>query len=99
MQKTLFYALNVKKKVGFGDITQAEVDASIILAKIAESNNKVEDFTMHSCKKVEEGFVLTLAKNDIMKIRQSRTLYRLLQDQFVGKIWLIEAQMRQIKNS
>ena len=35
--------------------------------------------------------MLSLAKNDIMAIRQSRTLYRLLQDQFKGKIWLVEA--------
>ena len=27
-----------------------------------------------------------------MAIRQSRTLYRLLQDQFKGKIWLVEAE-------
>ena len=35
--------------------------------------------------------MLSLAKNDIMIIRQSRILYRLLQDQFQGKIWLVEA--------
>ena len=35
--------------------------------------------------------MLSLAKNDIMIIRQSRVLYRLLQDQFQGKIWLVEA--------
>ncbi|MCA9828482.1 MAG: transcription elongation factor NusA, partial [Nitrosopumilus sp.] len=33
----------------------------------------------------------SLAKNDIMKIRQSRTLYRQFQSQFNGKIWLVEA--------
>ena len=35
--------------------------------------------------------MLSLAKNDIMIIRQSRTLYRILQEQFKGKIWLVEA--------
>ena len=34
---------------------------------------------------------VTLAKNDIMIIRQSRTIYRLLQDNFKQKIWLVEA--------
>jgi transcription antitermination factor NusA-like protein len=34
--------------------------------------------------------VLSLAKNDIMIIRQSRVLYRLLQEQFQDKIWLVE---------
>ena len=34
--------------------------------------------------------MLSLAKNDILTIRQSRVLYRLLQDQFEDKIWLVE---------
>ncbi len=78
-------------KVDAGELTQADVDASIILAKIAKSNNEIENFTLHSCKEFEGNFVFSLAKNDIMGIRQSRTIYRLLQDQFKGKIWLVEA--------
>ena len=78
-------------KVDSGKLTQADVDASIILANIAKSNNEIEDFTLYSCKEFQGNFVLSLAKNDIMNIRQSRTLYRLLQDQFKGKIWLVEA--------
>ncbi|KAF6244215.1 transcription elongation factor NusA [Nitrosopumilus sp. b2] len=80
-----------EKKVESGEITQADVDASIILAKIAKSNNEIENFILYSCKEFQGNFVLSLAKNDIMSIRQSRTLYRLLQDQFKGKIWLVEA--------
>jgi transcription antitermination factor NusA-like protein len=80
-----------ERKVDAGELTQADVDASIILAKIAKSNNEIENFTLYSCKEFEGNFVLSLAKNDIMRIRQSRTIYRLLQDQFKGKIWLVEA--------
>ncbi|MGI9565443.1 MAG: transcription elongation factor NusA [Nitrosopumilus sp.] len=78
-------------KVDSGDLTRADVDASIILANTAKSNNDIENFTLFSCKEFDGNFVLFLAKNDIMTIRQSRTLYRLLQDQFKGKIWLVEA--------
>jgi len=81
-----------ESKVESGDLTRADVDASIILANIAKSNKEIEDFTLHSCKEFDGNFVLTLAKNDIMKIRQSRTLYRLFQNQFKGKIWLVEAE-------
>jgi transcription antitermination factor NusA-like protein len=80
-----------ERKVESGIITQADVDASIIFANIAKSNNEVKNFTLYSCKKFEGNFVLSLAKNDIMVIRQSRTMYRLLQEQFKGKIWLVEA--------
>ena len=80
-----------ENKVESGEITKADVDASIILAKIAKKNTNVENFTMYSCKEFQGNFVLSFAKNDIMAIRQSRTLYRTLQEQFEGKIWLVEA--------
>jgi transcription antitermination factor NusA-like protein len=79
-------------KISSGILSQSDVDASIILANIAKSNKEIENFSMFSCKEFEGNFVLALAKNDIRIIRQSRTLYRLLQDQFKGKIWLVEAE-------
>ena len=78
-------------KIESGELSQADVDASIILAKTAKSNKEIENFTLYSCKEFDGNFVLSLAKNDIMIIRQSRILYRILQDQFKGKIWLVEA--------
>jgi len=78
-------------KVETGELTKADVDASILLAKIAKTTKEIETFSLYSCKEFQGNFILALAKNDIMKIRQSRTLYRLLQDQFKEKIWLVEA--------
>jgi len=78
-------------KVDSGVLTKADVDASITLAKIAKTNKEIENFSLHSCKEFQGNFILSLAKNDIMAVRQSRTLYRLFQDQFKGKIWLVEA--------
>ena len=78
-------------KVETGELTKADVNASILLAKIAKSNREIETFSLYSCKEFQGNFILALAKNDIMMIRQSRTLYRLLQDQFKEKIWLVEA--------
>ena len=78
-------------KVETGDLTKADVEASITLAKIAKSNKEIENFSLYSCREFQGNFIIALAKNDIMKIRQSRTLYRLIQDQFKEKIWLVEA--------
>ena len=78
-------------KVESGELTKADVEASMNLAKIAKSNKEIENFTLYSCKEFDGNFVLSLAKNDIMLIRQSRTLYRTLQEEFKGKIWLVEA--------
>ena len=90
--KNSVLCLQCEKKVDAGKITQADVDASIILAKIGKTDKVVESFTLYSCKEFDGNFVLSLAKNDIIGIRQSRTIYRLLQDQFKGKIWLVEAE-------
>jgi len=81
-----------ESKVEVASITKADVDASIKLAQLAKSNHIIDKFTLYSCKEFNGNFVLSLAKNDIMAIRQSRVLYRLLQDQFQGKIWLVEAE-------
>jgi len=81
-----------ERKVDSGELTKTDVEASIVLAKISKTNKAIENFSLHSCKEFEGNFILALAKNDIMIIRQSRTLYRLLQDQFKEKIWLVEAE-------
>jgi len=80
-----------EKKISAGILSQSDADASIILANIAKSNKEIANFSMYSCKEFDGNFVLALAKDDIRVIRQSRTLYKLLQDQFRGKIWLVEA--------
>jgi transcription antitermination factor NusA-like protein len=79
-----------ENSVEAGIITKADVDASIKLAHLAKSNQVIDKFSLYSCKEFNGNFVLSLSKNDIMVIRQSRVLYRLLQDQFQGKIWLVE---------
>ena len=81
-----------EKKIEEGKITKADVDASMKLAQIAKKNSEIDKFTMHSCREFNGNFVLSFSKEDIMIIRQSRTLYRLIQDQFPGKIWLVEAE-------
>ena len=78
-------------KVDTGVLTKADVEASVTLAKIAKTTKEIENFSLYSCKEFEGNFILSLAKNDIMIIRQSRTIYRLLQDNFKQKIWLVEA--------
>jgi len=81
-----------EKKVENGELTKADVDASINLAQLAKSNKEIDKFTLHSCKEFDGNFVLSFSKDDIMIIRRSRVLYGLLQGQFQGKIWLVEAK-------
>ncbi len=79
-------------KVESGNISKADVDGSIKLANLTKTNQDIDNFTLFSCKEFDGNYVLSLAKNDIMTIRKSRTLYRLIQEQFDGKIWIVEAE-------
>jgi hypothetical protein len=78
-------------KLESGKISKSDIEASFILAKTAKTVSDVDNFSLFSCKEFQGNYVISLAKEDIIKIRQSRTLYRALQEQFKGKIWLVEA--------
>ena len=92
MQRIQYYVLKCEGKVESGELTKGRcIEASMNLAKISKSNKEIDNFTLYSCREFEGNFVLSLDRNDIMIIRQSRTLYRTLQDEFKGKIWLVEA--------
>ncbi|MDX1441246.1 MAG: transcription elongation factor NusA [Nitrosopumilaceae archaeon] len=89
--KNSLLCMQCESKLQEGKLGQSDVDASIKLARLAKENSEIDKFTLHSCKEFDGNYVLSLSKEDIMTIRQSRTLYRLLQEQFPGKIWLVEA--------
>ncbi len=89
--KNAVLCLKCERNVELGSITKADVDASIKLAQLAKSNQIIDKFTLYSCKEFNGNFVLALDKNDIRVIMQSHVLYRTLQDQFQGKIGLVEA--------
>ncbi|NIP62750.1 MAG: transcription elongation factor NusA [Nitrosopumilaceae archaeon] len=81
-----------ESKLETGDLTQADIDAAFNLAKIAKDNRTIDGFSLSSCKQIDGNYVLYLDKKDILAVRQSRVLYRILQERFPGKIWLVEAK-------
>ncbi|MDE1770134.1 MAG: transcription elongation factor NusA [Thaumarchaeota archaeon] len=76
-------------KLSQGVLTKADVEASIKLVKLSQKIPLIEKFTLNSCRESHGDFVLYLNSQDIMTIRQSRELYRILQGEFTGKIWLV----------
>ena len=81
-----------ESRLDSGKITKSDVDASIKLAQLGKTNTQIDKFTLTKCEKLDDDYLLYLSKDDINAIRQSRTLYRLIQDSFAGKIWLVETQ-------
>jgi transcription antitermination factor NusA-like protein len=79
-----------ESKLGSGQLTKADVEASIKLVQLSQKVHPIEKFTLNSCQESNGNYVLYLSSTDIMTIRQSRELYRILQGEFPGKIWLVE---------
>lgn len=78
-----------ESKLDQGVLTKADVDASIKLVKLSQKIPQIEKFTLNSCRESIGDYVIYLGSQDIMTIRQSRELYRILQGEFTGKIWLV----------
>ena len=78
-----------ESKLDKGLLTKADVDASIKLVKLSQKIPQIEKFTLNSCRESNGDYVIYLGSQDIMTIRQSRELYRILQGEFTGKIWLV----------
>ncbi|WP_101476911.1 transcription elongation factor NusA [Candidatus Nitrosotalea bavarica] len=78
-----------ESKLDQGVLTKADVDASMKLVKLSQKIPQIEKFTLNSCRESNGDFVIYLGSQDIMTIRQSRELYRILQGEFSGKIWLV----------
>ena len=79
-----------ESKLDSGKLTKTDVEAAIKLAHLSQKIPQIEKFTLNSCRESTGNYILYLSGSDIMTIRQSRELYRLLQGEFPGKIWLVE---------
>jgi transcription antitermination factor NusA-like protein len=78
-----------ESKLDQGILTKADIEASIKLVKLSQKIPQIEKFTLYSCRRSNGDYVLYLGSQDIMIIRQSRDLYRIIQGEFTGKIWLV----------
>jgi transcription antitermination factor NusA-like protein len=78
-----------ESKLEQGKLTKEDVEASMKLIKLSQKIHSLEKFTLNSCQESRGDYVLYLGSQDIMTIRQSRELYRIIQGEFTGKIWLV----------
>ncbi len=79
-----------ESKLDSGQLTKADVEASIKLVHLSQKIQQIEKFTLNSCRESDGNYVLYLSSIDIMTVRKSRELYGILQGEFSGKIWLVE---------
>lgn len=79
-----------ESKLDQGKLTKADVEASIKLVQLSQKIPQIAKFTLNSCHESNGNYVLYLKGGDIMTVRKSRELYRILQGEFPGKVWLVQ---------
>jgi transcription antitermination factor NusA-like protein len=90
--KTAILCTKCETKLRLGQLTDTDIEGAIKITKLAERNQDVSKFTMISAFKVDEDFIIALSKADIGTIRSNPTLLKKFEDEFLSKVWFVEAQ-------
>lgn len=78
-------------KLESGQITQADVDSSIILSRLAQKNSLINKMTLISGKEIGTEQVLLLKTSDVRVIRSNETLKEMINKGFGKNVWILEA--------
>ncbi|MGB6528653.1 MAG: hypothetical protein WBF33_11140 [Candidatus Nitrosopolaris sp.] len=74
--KTSRQCTKCETKLRLGQLTDADVDGAIKIAKLAEGSQDVNNFTMIGALKVGDDFILTLRSSDINILRTNASILR-----------------------
>ena len=80
-----------ENKLQSGQITQVDVDSSIILSKLAQTNPLINKMTLISGKEIGKEQILLLKTSDVRAIRSSKNLTETINKAFGKDVWIIEA--------
>ena len=73
------------------DLTKDEVEASVLLTKLAQRDSEVDKFSLMTEFKVEDDFVLVLRGADLMSIRSHEEIRSEVENLFNSKVWFVES--------
>ncbi len=74
-----------------GQITPSDVDGSMILAKLAQSNSEIDKMTLFGSKEIENEVILIFKSSDVRAIRSDKKLFDLIQQSFKKNVWIVES--------
>jgi transcription antitermination factor NusA-like protein len=80
-----------ESKLESGQITQSDVESSIVLARLAQKNSNINKITLISAKEIENEHILILKNSDIRLIRSNNDLSDILNKAFHKDIWIVES--------
>jgi hypothetical protein len=81
-----------ESKLESGGITRDDVEAAIRLARLADSSQDVDRFTLLRGAKVDGDFVLVLRSPDVIALRGDSHLAEKIEGEFGQKVWFVESE-------
>jgi len=88
--KTGILCSKCESKLKSGHLTEGDIEASIILTKLAEKNNTIDKFTLTGAYKLDEGLIMVLPSSDISIIRSDENIMNKIKEEVKENIWIIE---------
>ncbi len=80
-----------ESKLESGQITQSDVDSSIVLTRLAQKNSNINKMTLISAKEIQNEHILMLKSSDLRVIRSNIELSDIINKAFQKDIWIIES--------
>jgi hypothetical protein len=80
-----------ENKLRTGQLTQDDVEGSIRLTKLSGRNQDLDKLTLVNSKRVGDDFLLFFRASDINFLRSNEILMNTIEEEFHGKVWLMEA--------
>jgi transcription antitermination factor NusA-like protein len=80
-----------ENKLESGQISPSDVDGSMILAKLAQSNSEIDKMTLFGSKEIENEVILIFKSSDVRAIRSDKKLFDLIQQSFKKNVWIVES--------
>ena len=90
--KTGVLCAKCEEKLHAGQISQDDVDASVMLSKVASKSQDIDRFTLFKGAKVDSDFVLVLRSPDILAVRSNSGLAERIEGEFQQKVWFLDSE-------
>ena len=80
-----------ESKLEIGQITQFDVEGSIILSKLAQKNTEVNKMTLVSANEIGNEQILVMKNSDVRSIRSNTNLSSAINNAFGRNVWVVES--------
>ncbi len=80
-----------ENKLDSGQITNSDVEGSIVLTKLALKNSDIDKLTLMGSREIDDDVILFFKSSDVRAIRSNVKLIDLIHQAFNKNIWIVES--------